>query len=266
MVAVLPLPACAGSSVPSWVIAAKPVLLASDVHLGAVRSGRERTFLAWLEHAAGVSSWIILNGDLFDFWFEYRWGTTRGHEDVLALLREIVASGVPITLMGGNHDWWGGRFLRDEIGLEFLQDPVVREIAGRRALLAHGDGLGKGDYRYLLLRAVLRGTLTRAAFGLLPPSVGDRIARGVSRTERKWDEWGERQKARVIALEAWATERLGADQELELVLLGHTHHPQVREVAKGKWYVNSGDWVLHRTYVTLEAGREPRIVEWEGGA
>jgi UDP-2,3-diacylglucosamine hydrolase len=263
---VLPLPARAGSSIPSWVTAAKPVLLASDVHLGAVRSRRERTFLAWLEHAASVSSGIILNGDLFDFWFEYRWGTTRGHEDVLALLRRVVASGVPVTLMGGNHDWWGGRFLREEIGIEFLQDPVVRDISGRRTLLAHGDGLGKGDSRYLVMRTVLRGGLTRAAFGLLPPPLGDRIARGVSRTERKWEEWGARQQARVNALEAWAEERLRQDPELELVVLGHTHHPQLREVVKGQWYVNSGDWVRHRTYVTLEVGREPRIAEWEAPA
>jgi len=238
------------------------VLLASDVHLGAVRSGRERDFFAWLEHAAGAASRIILNGDLFDFWFEYRTGTTGGHEDVLEMLRHIVASGVPITLMGGNHDWWGGRYLREEVGLEFLQDPVVREIAGHRTLLAHGDGLGKGDLRYLALRAVLRGRVTRGAFGALPPSLGDRIARSVSRTERKWEDWGERQQARHEALDRWAEEQLRRDPELALVLLGHTHQPHIRQVSEGQWYVNSGDWVLHRSYVTLEAGQPPRLCRW----
>ena len=244
--------------------AEKPVLLASDVHLGAVRSGRERAFLAWLDHAATTASRIILNGDLFDFWFEYRRGPTRGHEDVLAVLRRIVASGVPVTLLGGNHDWWGGRYLREEIGIEFLEDSVTREIAGKRTLLAHGDGLGKGDLRYLMLRGVLRGRPTRWAFGMLPPAVGDRIARAVSRTEHKWDEWGERQEGRVRALEAWAESRLEADRELEVIVLGHTHRPHIREVTCGQWYVNSGDWVLHRSYVTLETGREPVLSEWEG--
>jgi UDP-2,3-diacylglucosamine hydrolase len=246
------------------VSADKPVLLASDVHLGAVRSGREREFFAWLEHAAAAASWIILNGDLFDFWFEYRWGTTRGHDDVLSALRDIVDSGVPITLVGGNHDWWGGRFLREEIGIEFLQEPTIRQVAGKRTLLAHGDGLGKGDLRYLMLRSVLRGSATRWAFGMLPPSVGDRIARGVSRTEHKWEEWGERQQSRVRALEEWAATRLRADTELELIVLGHTHQPHIREVTSGQWYVNSGDWVLHRSYLTLEIGREPVLSEWTG--
>jgi UDP-2,3-diacylglucosamine hydrolase len=246
------------------VSAQKPVLLASDVHLGAVRSGREREFLSWLEHAAGSAEWIILNGDLFDFWFEYRTGTTLGHEDVIDALRSVVEGGVPVTLMGGNHDWWGGRFLREEVGIEFLQDPVIRDIAGRRTLLAHGDGLGKGDLRYHLLRAVLRGRATRWAFGQLPPAVGDRIARGVSRTEHKWDEWGERQRSRDRALERWAEERLRADGELNVVVLGHTHQPRIREVTPGQWYVNSGDWVLHRSFVTLEVGQAPRLSEWDG--
>ena len=239
------------------------MLLASDVHLGAVRSSREQDFLAWLAHAAGVAGWIIVNGDLFDFWFEYRTGPTGGHDEVLRALRATVDSGVPVTLMGGNHDWWGGRFLREEIGVEFLQDPVVREIAGRRALLAHGDGLGKGDLRYLALRTVLRGRLTRWAFGSLPPRVGDRIARRVSRTEHKWDDWGEKQRSRSEALQDWAESRLREDTELELVLLGHTHDPRIRKVAPGKWYVNSGDWVRHRSYVTLEVGCEPRLSEWK---
>ena len=244
--------------------ATKPVLLASDVHLGAVRSGRERDFFDWLAQATDAASWIILNGDLFDFWFEYRSGPTRGHEAILAELRRTVDAGVPVTLMGGNHDWWGGRYLREEVGIEFLEDPVVREIAGRRALLAHGDGLGKGDLGYLALRTVLRGSLTRWAFGMLPPTPGDRIARGVSRTEHKWDEWGEEQRARGEALQAWAQERLAEDTELELVLLGHTHEPRIREVSKGQWYVNSGDWILHRSYVTLDVGRAPRLTEWNG--
>jgi len=264
IVRVVPLPGRAGSSIPSWVSDAKPVLLASDVHLGAVRTGRERAFLAWLEYASGAASWIILNGDLFDFWFEYRRGTTRGHEDVLDALRSVVTGGVPVTLMGGNHDWWGGRYLREEVGLEFLQDPAIREIAGRRTLLAHGDGLGKGDLSYLVMRAVLRGRATQWAFGMLPPAVGDRIARAVSRTEHKWDEWGEPQQSRDRALEAWAEARLRADAELGLVVLGHTHRPRIREVTSGQWYVNSGDWMSHRSFLTLEVGREPRLSEWTG--
>jgi UDP-2,3-diacylglucosamine hydrolase len=245
---------------------AKPVLVASDAHLGGAPPDQERAFLAWLEQAGATASRLILNGDLFDFWFEYRAGTTRGHDPVLAALRRIVDAGVPVTLMGGNHDWWGGSYLREEIGVEFLQDPVVRDVAGRRTLLAHGDGLGKGDLGYRLLKGVLRGRPMRGAFATLPRSVGDALARSVSRTGRKWDEWGEHQEARSRALAHWAEERLGSDAELEVVLLGHTHRPLLREVRPGRWYVNTGDWVRHRSYARLEPGRDPVVLEWDGGA
>ncbi len=243
--------------------AAKPVLVASDAHLGAAPPAQERAFLGWLERAAGEASHIILNGDLFDFWFEYRTGTTTGHEPVLALLRSIVERGVPITLVGGNHDWWGGRHLREKVGVEFLQEPVVRDVAGRRTLLAHGDGLGRGDLGYRMMKTVLRGRATRWAFGMLPPTVGDGVARRVSRTGHKWDVHTRGHLARSAALEAWAMERLRTEPELELILLGHTHVPLVRQAGPRQWYANSGDWVLHRSYLRLFPDREPELVYWE---
>jgi len=218
--------------------------------------------MAWLDHAGAVASSILLNGDLFDFWFEYRWGVTRGHDAVLARLREIVQTGVPVTLMGGNHDGWGGAYLRDEIGVEFLDDPVVRTIAGHRTLVAHGDGLGAGDHSYRVVKRVIRSRVTRTLFGLLPIGVGDRVAASVSNTEERWDQWGDRQVARSNALETWATAQLTADPELDVVLLGHTHLPILREIAPGRWYVNSGDWVYHQSYVTLEKGAPPRLSDW----
>lgn len=244
----------------------KPVLLASDIHLGAAPPAHEAAFLDWLDFAAVESSALIINGDLFDFWFEYRTGPTRGHDAVLSKLRAIVESGLPVTLVGGNHDWWGGRYLTEEIGVEFLREPERRDIAGHLCYLAHGDGLGAGDPGYLLAKSVLRSPVTRFAFGLLPAGIGDRVAAEVSNTERRWtkrtDQDIAHQAARSAALEVWAMDKLTAEPELDMVLLGHTHLPMVRESAPGRWYVNSGDWVFRQTWVTLMEGEPPRIDDW----
>jgi len=241
----------------------KPVYIASDVHFGSAPPGREEAFLAWLERSAGAASLIVLNGDLFDFWFEYRTGTSRGYDRVLDCLRAVVAGGVGVTLMGGNHDWWGGRYLREEVGVEFLQNPVVRDYAGLRTFLAHGDGLGKGDLGYHALRFLLRGRLTRFAFWLLTPSVGDGIAARVTRTEDHWGEPTAYDRARAAAQEDWAVARLLAEPDLDLVVLGHTHIPVLRPVGPGRWYLNAGDWVRHSSYAVLEEGRPPRLLTWE---
>ena len=112
------------------------------------------------------------------------------------------------------------------------------------------------------MKRVLRSPVTRFAFSMLPVGVGDRIANRVSNTEDRWEQWGSAQEARSKALEAFAVELLRSEPELDLVLLGHTHLPLLREVEPGRWYVNSGDWVFHQSYVVLEEGEPPALLDW----
>ena len=98
-------------------------------------------------------------------------------------------------------------------------------------LLAHGDGLGRGDLGYKALRLILRGRLTRWGFRWIHPDVGAAIARRVSRTAPASEGSAAVRSARSDALEAWARAQLEADSSLDLVVLGHTHDPRRVEVA-----------------------------------
>ena len=244
---------------------ASPVVhVASDLHLGAVPKEQERAFVRWLEHSAAHATEIVLNGDVFDFWFEYEAVIPRGHTRVLGALAAVADSGITVRFVGGNHDWWGGSFLEQELGLVLHRDPVVLDLAGWRTFLAHGDGLGRGDLGYRLLRGVLRGRFTRWGFRWLHPDLGARIARRVSITEDRRGTPTEDEKRRAEVLEAWALEKLRSDESLALVLLGHTHIPRLVEPAPGRFYLNGGDWVTHRSYAVLRSGERPRLLEWEG--
>jgi len=242
----------------------KPIHLASDIHLGVVPPETESAFVRWLEHTGDAASQLILNGDLFDFWFEYRSAIPRGYTRVLGALANLVDGGLPVTLMGGNHDWWGGSFLTQEIGVTFLQDPVVLDLAGFHTFLAHGDGLGRGDLGYRLLRAVLRSGITRWSFGWLHPDVGATVAGRVSKTEHRMRGPSDSERNRANVLQEWGRRKLRDDPDLDLVVLGHAHIPVVEEVEPRRYYVNAGDWVHHRSYLTLSAGERPVLREWEG--
>jgi len=243
----------------------KPVFLASDVHLGAVPPRTEEAFRRWLLHVKESGSRLIINGDLFDFWFEYRRVIPGEHVRVLALLADLVESGVPVLVMGGNHDWWGGDFLRQRIGVDFRREPVRLQVKGKSLLVAHGDGLGSGDPGYRLLRLVLRGRVTRWLFRWIHPDLGVRIAERVSGTRAHLtSDLGAASDGRPEFLSTWATEQLEQDATLDIVALGHGHVPVVTEVAAGRFYVNSGDWVLHRSYVTIDDSGTPVLHEWEG--
>lgn len=242
----------------------KPVYIASDIHLGAVPRETERRFVSFLDHVAASASRLILNGDVFDFWFEYGEVVPGRHFRTLAGMARVVEAGIPVALVGGNHDAWGGRFLREEVGLELIEGVWRTDLAGTPALVAHGDGLGAGDLKYRILKATIRSRIAVGAFRALHPELGMRIARAVSSTETK----GHSESAaegRARFLRAWARERLAADPTLRYVVCGHAHVPEVIEVEPGRLYVNAGDWIRHSTYLTIDAAAGVELRAWEGG-
>ncbi|HEX6941160.1 MAG TPA: UDP-2,3-diacylglucosamine diphosphatase [Longimicrobiales bacterium] len=240
----------------------RPDYIASDVHLGAVPRETETAFLRFLGHVGAHGRSLLLVGDLFDFWFEYGPVVPGRHFRVLAALRELVDAGIPVTLMGGNHDAWGGRFLRDEVGVAFHAEMQTMELGGRRALVAHGDGVGRGDLKYRALKAVLRSRPAILGFRLLHPELGVRLARAVSSTEHKVES-DDAARGRAAHIAEWARLRLRAEPDLGLVVCGHAHVPSIEEVEPGRFYVNSGDWLKHDSYVTVSPGEAPALHRWE---
>lgn len=241
----------------------KPIHFASDIHLGAVPAETERSFVRWLMHTADCASELILNGDLFDFWFEYGSVIPGGHTRTLGALADLVDGGLPVTLMGGNHDWWGGKFLTDDIGLTFQQGPVVRDLAGWTTFIAHGDGLGRGDVRYRILKAVVRSRSARWLFRWLHPDMGTALASHISRTAALVASPSGAEEARSKVLYEWAVEKMAAESDLDLIVLGHAHIPLVHEAGPGRYYVNLGDWISHRSYLVLREGERPTLERWE---
>lgn len=239
----------------------RPDYIASDVHLGAVPRETETEFLAFLEHVGAHARSLLIVGDLFDFWFEYGPVVPGKYFRVLAALRELVDAGVPVTLMGGNHDAWGGRFLREEVGVAFHADPIEMELGGRLALVAHGDGVGRGDLKYRALKAVIRSKPAILGFRLLHPELGMRLAGAVSTTEHKVEN-DDRARSRAEFIAEWARERLRADPRLSFVVCGHAHLPALEEVEPGRYYINSGDWIRNDSYVTVRPGEAPEMHRW----
>jgi len=236
-------------------------IIASDQHLGAVPRSKERSFIDFLEEVGARARSLLLVGDLFDFWFEYGPVIHGRHFRVLTALADLVDAGVPVTLMGGNHDAWGGEFLREEVGVAFYPDTLRTEIGGRSALVTHGDGVGRGDLKYRVLKSILRNRITTTAFRLLHPEIGLRLAGAVSTTEKKFDaDLGATGRGRFI--EEWARETLASDPSLELVICGHSHIPAVVEVDDGRYYLNAGDWIRHDSYITIREGEPPTLQRW----
>ena len=234
--------------------------IVSDVHLGAVPDATERRLVQFLEHAGAEAASLLIAGDLFDFWFEYGEVIPGRHFRALAAIAKLVDAGIPVIMAGGNHDAWGGRFLREYVGMVFHTEPFRMKLGGAEALVAHGDGLGKGDFKYRALKTVLRSRLAVTGFRVLHPELGLRLAKAVSSTHEKSDE-DLAAAGRASFLEGWAREQLAQDRGLQVVVCGHSHLPVLLEVEPGRYYLNSGDWISHYTYMTVRDGT-PRMHTW----
>ncbi len=242
--------------------------IVSDVHLGAAPVAHEVAFLRFLDTAVRPGDELLINGDLFDFWFEYRHAVPAVHLRTFGRLRNLVDAGVDVSFVPGNHDPWPGAYLRDEVGLRLLEGPVRLSVGGRRAYIAHGDGLGTGDLGYRILRGAVRNRFVIGLFRSIHPDIGLPFARRLSHTEKRLAGGEDVSDGEEISgggrherLVAHARTILEGEPGIELVILGHSHRPALMELLPGQLYVNSGDWVQHSSYVVVTPS-DVRLESW----
>ena len=85
---------------------------------------------------------LLVNGDLFDFWYSYgRVIPRRGFHVAAALAR--LTRRLPVLMVGGNHDRWGGDFWQRDLGVRFDPRRLTFRVGGRQVAAIHGDGLSE---------------------------------------------------------------------------------------------------------------------------
>ena len=237
---------------------APPCHVISDVHLGHASAEVERSLLAFLRALPGRTGSLLINGDLFEFWFEWKSVVPRSGVRVLAALMDLRDAGVPMTMIAGNHDCWGGDVLR-EAGIDFQFGPMIGDVGGWKTRVEHGDGLrAREDKGYRMLRRVLRNRAAIRAFGALHPDLASRLALGSSNASRNYQP-----QDRGNGLRAVAATTLAVDPLLELVIFGHSHVATLERVASGGVYANAGSWLDAPTYLSITPERIA-LRTWDG--
>ncbi len=229
-----------------------PCYIVSDLHLGIAPPEVERRFVAFADHVAATGGSLVVNGDLFDFWFEWRTVIPRTGYRALAALSRLRDLGRPVLWLAGNHDCWGGEVLREDVGVEFV-DEWRGNIAGWDTYIHHGDGLREvEDRKYRRLRTVLRHPLSIRAFRWLHPDWSSRLATGSSAASRNH---AHHSPDEGDGLRRVAFDLLDAAGGPELVIFGHSHVPSVDRAPRGGVYANAGSWLDAFTYVRVTRDR-----------
>lgn len=71
----------------------------SDVHLGVSccdRRALEDRFVSFIESIGPEAAGVYLLGDIFDFWYEYRYVIPKGHTRALGALARLCDSGTRV--------------------------------------------------------------------------------------------------------------------------------------------------------------------------
>ena len=233
----------------------------SDAHLGAGPDSpqRERELCALLDQMKQDAAMIVFLGDIFDFWFTYRYVVPKGHVRLLGKMAQLADAGIELHFFIGNHDMWLFDYLKDEMGVVMHDEPDILEFDGRRFLVGHGDGLGHLDRRYDVIRHIFRSRLNQRLFALLPSGLTFGIAHRWSNSSRNehikknpkiFEYQGDDREGIVI----YCRQRLEKEQ-FDYCVFGHRHTPLVKDdCLPGCTYVNVGDWLIHRNYAEYHDG------------
>jgi len=236
------------------------VYFASDFHLGIdarlSSRERERQIVDWLEQVRHDAAAIYLVGDLFDFWYEYRTVVPKGYVRFLGKLAELRDAGIDIYCFTGNHDMWMFDYFEEEFGIPTFRQPVLCRIQDHHFFIAHGDGLGPGDYGYKLIKKIFANRLCQWLFARVHPNIGIGLA----------NYWSGRSRS----INAEADAFLGADQEwllqyanrkldtmdVDYFVFGHRHLPIDYTLKNGaSRYINLGDWLKYNSYGVFDGQR-----------
>lgn len=235
-----------------------PCYLLSDAHIGAAPADVEQSLVSFLRGLPPDAASLVINGDLFDFWFEWRHVVPRAGVRVLGELARIADRGIPLLWIAGNHDCWGGDVLRKDIGADYHVGPWRGQLGGWDTLVEHGDGLRDVEDRpYRRLRTVLRHPLSVRLFRWLHPDWATWVALRSSHTSRNM-----RPRDGGEGLKRVAQARLAAADAPRLMIFGHSHVTTL-EQASGRVFANPGAWMDAPTFLRVTPGAV-ELCRWTG--
>jgi UDP-2,3-diacylglucosamine hydrolase len=244
----------------------KKIYFLSDFHLGApnhaISLEREKRIVQFLDEIKKDAAEIIIVGDLFDFWYEYRKVVPKGYTRILGKLAQLTDAGIFIHFFVGNHDMWMSGYFEEELNIPVFHEPKIFGWNGKKFYIGHGDGLGPGDHGYKFMKKIFRNKFCQWLFGVLPPVVGVGLADYFSRKSRavtgQIDEQflGEEKEWLIVY-----SKEILQKQHFDYFIFGHRHLPIDFSLNINSRYINLGDWIRYYTYAVFD-GENLSLKSW----
>lgn len=231
------------------------IVIASDFHIKYSGSEADKvqydTVCTFIKSLLGNCDVLILNGDIFDLWIEWQTVIIKDFFNFLKIISELIDNGVRVIYVSGNHDFWFGNFLSDTLGVELYQDYFSGTIDNKRLYITHGDLHTVNDTRYHIYRKIVRSYIVKLIVKTFHPTISLWFGKKLSRTSRKRPNTSKLKQRQEQGMIDFAEKLL---DDYDIIAMGHTHQPKLIPLKKG-YYINSGDWINHFSYVSIEGDK-----------
>ncbi len=113
-----------------------PLYFISDIHLMGEESDNyiktNKNLENFFNHILNTGGTLFINGDLFDFYFEYKDVIPKKYFSLYNQLYMLKKAGIEIHYIVGNHDYWVMDFIENTITTKTYRDDVTLELNGKK--------------------------------------------------------------------------------------------------------------------------------------
>lgn len=240
----------------------KKIYFASDAHLGARFHtdplAAEKKLVRWLDSIKQEAAAIYFLGDMFDYWFEYKYVVPKGFTRFLGKVAELADSGVEIHFFIGNHDIWMFDYLPHETGAIIHREPLTVDLLGKRFFLGHGDEVDNRSLSFRFIRSLFRNRFCQWLYAGIHPrwTMGFAYSwslhsRKSGLQQKKDNETYEGENAEYLVV--FAKEYLKTHPDINFFIFGHRHILLDLMLSRTTRLLVAGDWMKLFSYI-----------EWDG--
>ena len=190
------------------------LILVADAHLN--DSGTDESFFRMLDRISALPSSypVVFLGDIYDLWFALPWYESESQKRFLQWCKEEKQKRI-VYFLEGNHEF----FVAQNRKKYFTAIHSSRITMGNLQFL-HGDRINSADWKYFLLRMVLRNPITALAM-IIGHSIGMAVAWKIREKLRHTNQFHKKtfpEKYVRMAL------RKAEKKKIHTLIAGHFHH------------------------------------------
>ena len=240
-----------------------PIYFISDIHLMLKREEseirRQNILFKFLDHVKETGGTLIINGDLFDFYFEYKDVIPKVFVHFYHQILNLRSAGIKVHYVLGNHDFWVQDFITETLFDKTYFTDTTFNVNGKKIYVTHGDGYLSWDRGYRLLKRIIRSRLFIWFYRWIHPNIGYAFGRWVSKKGEHYihsDQYNER-----IANEMSIQANKRLEEGFDFFITGHYHQAKELSLKSGKLVI-LGDWLSFFSYAKFD-GQDLKLHFWK---